>query len=96
MVNDPGILPVSPKQFLSLNCLTTEKEITWENEFIITSNSQSWHIKAAITITFNVNLILFDMATFHNILLVNLDIFQINHNFNITKSEIMLKYTKAK
>ncbi len=25
-----------------------------------------------------------------------LDIFQINHNFNITKSEIMLKYTRAK
>ena len=49
-----------------------------------------------VTITFNVNLILFGMATFHNILLVNLDIFQINHNFNITKSEIMLKYTKAK
>ena len=39
---------------------------------------------------------LFDMATFCDILLVNLDIFQINHNFNITKSDIMLKYTRAK
>lgn len=49
-----------------------------------------------LTVIITFNLMLFIVATFHDIFLENFDILGISHNFNIKKSNIFLKYIRVK